>query len=93
MIPIETTFTVHNTTEDLVELYLDDCIRQAGACSCARCRADIKALALNELPTKYVATKVGNTYVRMNAMGTQSQADIITAIISAARVVREHPNH
>lgn len=93
MIRMGTGYVVHNTTEELVDLYLKDCIRQAQVCSCDRCQADIAALALNQLPTHYVATTTGDAYVRMNAMSTQSQADIITAIMTAAQLVKERPNH
>ncbi len=82
-----------NVSEDLVDLYLDDCIEKSGMCSCERCKADARALALNQLPAHYVVTTVGNAYIRANATSVQSQADIITAIMSGINVVRLSPKH
>ena len=85
--------TIRNITEDVVDIYLDDCIKKAGVCGCPRCRADILALALNSLPPHYAATNTGPVYVRLGAMSPQSQADILTAIMNAIHVVEGKPHH
>lgn len=86
-------FVSKNISEDLVDIYLDSCIRSSNICKCDRCRADIRALALNAMPPHYVVTDLGDAYVRLDAMSTQSQADIIATIASAINVVKDSPRH
>ena len=80
-----------NLSEDLVDIFLEGCIKSAGICSCDRCRADIRALALNAMPPRYVVSELGDAYVRLDGMSAQSQADIVSAIMSAIKVVRDKP--
>jgi len=82
-----------NISEDLIDIYLDSCIRTSGVCGCERCRADIRALALNSMPPHYAVTDLGDAYVRLDGMSVQSQADIITIIMNAINVVKKNPRH
>lgn len=82
-----------NVMEDMVDFFLEDCIEKSGVCKCERCREDIRAFALNQLPPKYVVTTTGNAFVRLSAMSTQSQADLITAIMNGIRQVQASPRH
>jgi competence protein ComFB len=86
-------FVSKNLSEELMELHLDGCIHSSNVCGCERCRADIRALTLNALPPHYVVTDLGDAYVRLEGMSTQSQADIITAIMKAINVVKKNPRH
>ena len=43
-----------NYMEDAVEATLDEILEWKDTCRCERCRSDVKALALNHLPPKYV---------------------------------------
>jgi competence protein ComFB len=90
---VEKNLVSKNLSEDLVDMYLDGCIRSAEICACERCRADIRALALNAMPPQYVVTDLGDAYVRLNAMSVQSQADIIIAIMNAINIVKKDPRH
>ncbi len=82
-----------NLTEDLVEIHIKGCIERADMCKCERCLADVRAYALNQLPPHYVVTDLGDAYVRVNAMSVQSQADILTAIMSGIKMVMQNPRH
>lgn len=82
-----------NLMEELVDIYIDDCIDDAGMCDCPQCRADVRAYALNHLPPRYVVTTAGDIYVRVNAMTTQAQANIITAIMKGINLVKRNPRH
>ena len=86
-------FVSTNISEDLIDIHLEGCIRSSGVCLCERCRADIRALALNYMPPRYVVTDLGDAYVRLDGMSTQSQADIITFIMQAIDVVKKNPRH
>jgi len=82
-----------NIMEDLVDGKLNELMRSANMCCCDRCRADVKAFALNMLPPRYVVSVGGDVYSHFEAMNMQSQINIMTAIVSAIRVVRENPHH
>ncbi len=86
-------YKLKNMSEELVDLYLDECIEKSGMCKCPTCRIDVMIHALNHMPPRYVATSVGEAMVRHAAQNTQGVADILTAIINAINVVREHPRH
>jgi len=89
----ETKFEIHNVSEVLVDLNLDKCLENSVFCKCARCVADIRAYALNQLAPRYVVTEQGEAMVRASALSSQIQADIITAIMSAVMQVGRTPRH
>ena len=79
--------------EDLVDIKLNELMRSAGMCCCERCRADVKALALNNLPPRYVVSICGDVYSHFDAMNVQTQVNITAAVASAIRIVRNSPHH
>ncbi|MDR1960811.1 MAG: late competence development ComFB family protein [Gracilibacteraceae bacterium] len=89
----ENKYTVKNVSEDLVDFYLDECLARHGTCSCARCVADIRAYALNQLPPRYVVSSAGNAFARARAMSTQAKADIISSITAGINLVKQNPRH
>lgn len=62
-------------------------------CDCERCRDDIMALALNNLPVKYVVSEVGRIYVQniFNQIGGQAQ--VLAALLAAIQKVQQSPRH
>ncbi|NSW90966.1 MAG: late competence development ComFB family protein [Firmicutes bacterium] len=79
--------------EELVFSMLKNVIDDIDVCSCDKCMLDIAALALNELPPKYVVTEKGELYSKVNILRQQFEVDILTAITKAAEKVKEHPRH
>lgn len=77
---------VQNTMEEILA-------HREDVCKCERCLMDIKALALNKLPPKYVVTRKGYVYTKVNELVNQFKADITVAIAKAIKVVRENPRH
>lgn len=53
---------------------------------------DIKAMALNALPAKYVSTKNGEIFVRAKTLMNQYAVDIDIAVIKAMSNVLDNPN-
>lgn len=90
---MEETYHVRNVSEDLIDMYLDDCIKKSDGCTCARCRADVRAFALNTFPPHYVVTDFGDAMTRAMSLSTQFNADIITAIIQGIMIVKSNPRH
>jgi competence protein ComFB len=82
-----------NIMEDLVEVKLDELMRSAGMCCCERCHADVKALALNKLPPRYVVSTAGEVYSHFQELAAQNQINITTAIVAAIRTVHLNPHH
>jgi competence protein ComFB len=84
---------VRNYMEVCVEDMIDPILKRIGMCTCASCRADVAALTLNSLPTRYVALKKGQMYTRLESIQQQFEVDIIAAITKAATIVRRSPRH
>ncbi|EIW18282.1 MULTISPECIES: late competence development ComFB family protein [Pelosinus] len=83
-----------NYMEKLVMEKLDIVIKaNRTTCNCERCRYDIAALALNSLPTRYVATSSGATYSKIDSLDQQFHVDIVSAITQAITIVKKTPHH
>jgi competence protein ComFB len=82
-----------NLMEELVDSRLDEYMRSEAVCQCERCRADVMALALNNLQPKYVVSVSGEVYSRYDAVKSQFQADVITTILCAIAVINKRPRH
>ncbi len=83
-----------NYMEEVVENTLDQILAHSkDICTCDRCRLDIKALALNHLPPKYVVTDMGYVYTKVNELESQFQADVTVAVTNALKTVRKNPRH
>jgi competence protein ComFB len=55
-------------------------------------REDVLALALNQLPTKYVTSGGGKLYVELiNTYKIQYETDVITSLTKAAMKVKNKP--
>lgn len=86
-------FQLTNISEELIEMFIDDCMKSMDMCTCARCRADVMAFALNQFGPRYVVTDAGGALMKALSLSNQFQADIITAIMQGAILVRESPRH
>ena len=82
-----------NVMESLVESEYSRVAENLGCCTCDLCRADIIAFALNQLPSKYVATQQGEVYSKTFILRNQHFTDIMAALAKAAKVVAEKPRH
>ncbi|MCL1828602.1 MAG: late competence development ComFB family protein [Oscillospiraceae bacterium] len=86
-------FETRNVSEELVDMYLSSCIKKTDMCKCERCKADIRAFALNSFPPHYVVTDFGEAMTKVLSLSVQFQADIITAIMKGIVIVRDNPRH
>ena len=89
----EEAFETRNVSEELVDMYLDGCIAKSDMCKCPRCRADVRAFALNNFPPRYVVTDFGEVLTKVMTLSVQFQADIITAVMKGIRTVKDKPKH
>jgi len=85
---------LHNHMEDLVLSYVDKLLPQFDSvCNCDKCRLDIAAIALNNLPGMYSVTEIGEVYSKIKEMETQYVADVIKEVTRAAEIVSLRPEH
>lgn len=84
---------IKNIMETLVDQKMDHVIETLQGCSCPRCRMDVVAWTLNQLPARYVVTKKGELYAKAAALNLQYETDILTALAQAVELVKANPRH
>ena len=85
---------VKNYMEDAVDRVFASMLPNLkGVCDCDICVNDMKALALNNLKPKYVATHRGEVYSKVSQLHIQSETDIIRELTAANEIVKKHPRH
>ncbi len=86
-------FTCFNVMQALVEAKTDKYIKLFGLCTCARCRTDVVALALTNLPAKYVVTSSREMVPLLSVYEGQYSTAVISQVMNACKKVMEHPRH
>ncbi len=86
-------YKLKNYMEEIVTSTADDILKLMDICKCEKCRLDIIALALNDLPSKYTVTEKGELYSKVNELRHQFGVDVQTAVIKAALLVGKNPKH
>ena len=84
---------IYNVMETLVEDKMKERLAQIECCNCEKCLDDIRAIALNRLPSKYVSTNKGEVFTRISSTERQNTLDIEFAVVSAIEFVASHPHH
>lgn len=82
-----------NITQTLVEQKVDKYIKLFGLCTCPRCRIDVVALALSNLPAKYVVAKRHEMVPLLSIYEGRYNAAIISQVMNACKQVMEQPRH
>ena len=82
-----------NVMETLVRERVDTYMDQFATCHCSRCKADIIALALTSLPSKYVVVSRNAATPLMNFYSQRYAGAITVEITKACTRVKEHPHH
>lgn len=85
---------VRNVMEALVEGVLDEELgRWPEVCACDRCRVDMKAFALNNLPPRYVVNEPGVVHAHLEALTAPFHGDVRYSVRSAVQMVSARPRH
>lgn len=89
---------IKNYIELAVEEMVDDVLKNyaksnPGTCICTRCRLDIMAIALNNLPTRYVVTDEGGIYTKVAIEQVAGRAQVVAAILNSIKLVQKSPRH
>ena len=89
----EDAYICKNIAEKLVEAKVLEMMERLEMCSCSRCFHDVMALALNDLPPKYVVTRQGELMALAYTYESQRTIDVVTAVMRACSIVKDHPVH
>ena len=84
---------MEDCVDDMLEYMLKNVAYATKICTCEQCKLDIKAIALNSLPQKYVVTRKGELYAKMSSLQNQFEVDIIAAVTKASEIVGRNPRH
>lgn len=68
-------------------------LKQHGVCSCERCMADVCALTLTGLPSKYVVTNKDSISPIVSFYENKFKIPLLTEFMKACSKVREKPRH
>lgn len=82
-----------NYMEEIVLSNMEEILKDIKMCNCDRCKLDIAAKALNDLPPQYIVTEKGEIYSKINNLRAQFEVDVIAAITKAAILVKRNPMH
>jgi len=77
---------VINMTNHLLKKHKD-------ICTCEKCKLDIVAITLNNLPPKYVVSEKGEVFTKIKEMEAQFDVDIIKELTRAIEMVSKNPRH
>ena len=72
---------------------MKEILSDINVCTCDKCLLDIAAIALNDLPPKYIVTEKGELYSKIDTLRQQFEVDVIAAITKAAVLVKRNPRH
>lgn len=86
-------YKLKNYMEELIFKKTDDLLKLMSICKCEKCKLDIMALALNDLPARYIVTDKGELFTKVLELEQQFEVDVETAIIKAALLVGKNPRH
>ena len=86
-------YICYNVMQTLVEDKADKYMRMFGLCTCNRCRIDVVALALSNLPPKYVVAKPHELIPRLSMYEQKFSVVVVTQVMSACRKVLDRPHH
>ncbi|MCL6612662.1 MAG: late competence development ComFB family protein [Peptococcaceae bacterium] len=79
-----------NATELILFEQLNKMLSQRDICKCERCRLDIAAVALNNLPPNYVVSTEGEV---LRSVNPQLKVDVQRQLEEAVARVAAHPHH
>lgn len=82
-----------NIMESIISEKLSEMLANEDCCKCERCIEDMTALALNKLPSRYVSTRNGELFSKLNSKVRQNSVDINIAVAEAIECVSKKPSH
>lgn len=85
---------IENVMENIISRTdLKKYMNEYGVCKCSRCCADVKALILTRLPSKYVVVQKDSVAPMIGFYENKFRVMIFTEILKACLQVKERPRH
>lgn len=86
--------TIYNFMEIGVKNHIMEVLDEyPNLCKCQQCIDDITAIALNNLPPKYITRDTGEIHSNLYQMENQFSVDIIKEITKAIKIVSSNIRH
>jgi competence protein ComFB len=86
-------YQVMNIVEKIVQEGVNEILPGLdNVCRCDKCRADIAAMALNQIAPRYVVNRTAEIISHGEFETPQWRAEILTAILRASRKIALHPH-
>jgi len=85
-------FELRNYTEEMVRAYVDQYLPKEEICDCNRCKLDVIAYMLNNLPASYGITHRGYLFEKIKESDFQNRATITDIFYRAVMAVKERPS-
>ena len=89
----EPSYVTLNVMETLVDMFALEYMEKFKICTCDRCLADVKALALTKLSGKYVVVDRNAQQAMINFYEKKFKSDIIVELTKACITINENPHH
>ncbi len=86
-------FCYTNVYERIIKSCVMEYLERFGVCTCSRCVADTTALALTNLPSKYIVTDFDNVEPLLSLYESKFEVAIMTELTKACFEVDAHPHH
>lgn len=90
---IENNYTYLNVMEFVVKNIAINYMKKFDVCTCGRCVADVTALALTNLPSKYIVVESSTASPLLNYYSTKFSQQAIVELTKACNTVKESPHH
>lgn len=82
-----------NVIEEFVRQKAKETMKEMGACDCETCYLNVCAIALNNLPPKYVTTTRGALFSGITATEIGNASTILVEVTKAVMKVMGNPHH
>lgn len=82
-----------NVMEAIVRKKAEEYMNTLGMCTCNRCFVDTIAVALTNLPAKYVVVQDNSTSPLLNYYSDKLEGEVTIEVMKACMLVKEHPHH
>jgi len=83
---------LRNYTEEMVRSYVNENLPKEDICNCERCKLDVIAYMLNQLPASYGITHRGYLFDKLNKVDLEHRVTISNCFYKAVVAVKERPS-
>lgn len=87
------TYQYLNVMEEVVNSKVEEYMQKFDVCTCKHCVADVKALALTHLPSKYIVVEPPAVSPLLNFYSSRFSQQVIVELTKACSIVKENPHH